>query len=481
MSTSVPALARLSPAHLPDIPAAAAEILAYLIVLAMGVLAFLLGWLTPNEAAVLTVLMLLFLLVLSWNRFNQGRHPCFLFLCTLMLFQGGRLIGYCLGVVPDPLRVNLMRSSPFDISRNDAGIVLLALTISAICVYAPCRWNYRQIAPPVAAGVRRYLPYLYLLFYGSLPVQAFKNYKYYDYAQTHGGYIYFWVNHRDFASSVPLWVRLISLITLPAFVAIFVFETRKKHLYIATACYFGSSLLLLLMGARMATFGLIVTLWYVAGIKSGKRSHVAKAILLGLLLLAAAGVFQSLREDSENLSTYALDPLKFVTLQGNSLDVTEVVVKYRGMFSPYIGSYLWNELKNGFVPHDYRHYFRGRELGQDISVLLNPSAFAQGYGTAGSYVAEEYLVCGVIGVIVVSLLIGGLLHLLYRMSQNPLCLFSVAMILPEFLGMPRGDLLDWLSVIFRTSLFVIFLVGGWYIYQQFLWPNQTAGTTAIAN
>src|SRR5664279_3926087 len=84
------------------VPTAAFEVLAYLCVVAIGTLCFLLGWLSPEGAGVLTVLLLAFLIGLAWSRFDQGRHPCFLFLCTLLLFQGGRLIGFCLKVTPDP-------------------------------------------------------------------------------------------------------------------------------------------------------------------------------------------------------------------------------------------------------------------------------------------------------------------------------------------------------------------------------------------
>ena len=65
------------------------------------------------------------------------------------------------------------------------------------------------------------------------PIQLFKNYRYYEYVQQHGGYLSFFVNHGDVASSVPLLVRAIVLISFPAFVAIFVFERRKKYLYLA--------------------------------------------------------------------------------------------------------------------------------------------------------------------------------------------------------------------------------------------------------
>jgi hypothetical protein len=161
-----------------------------------------------------------------------------------------------------------------------------------------------------------------------------------------------------------------------------------------------------------------------------------------------------------------------VTLSGNSLDVTEVVVKYRGLFTPYAATYLWNELTFGFSPHDLQHYFRGRELGQDVSMLLDATTFETGIATAGSYIAEEYMIGGVAAVVLISLLIGYLLHLLYRLSQNVFSLFIVVILLPDVISMPRGDLLDWLSVLARTSLFLLVLGLGWKLYSVLVWLKQ---------
>src|SRR5271157_5305555 len=104
-----------------SLPGAALEVLIYLAGVGLGTLCFLLGWLSPNGAAVLTVLLLASLIVLSWRRFDQGRHPCFLFLGTLMLFQGGGLLAYCLGADNDPLRVQIMTPIPFYVSRDEVG------------------------------------------------------------------------------------------------------------------------------------------------------------------------------------------------------------------------------------------------------------------------------------------------------------------------------------------------------------------------
>lgn len=454
------------------IPVPFVEVLLLFAGVGMAAIAFMAHWLTPNQCVVLDGALLVLLLGLSWKNFNQGRHPCFLFLGMLLLCQGGRMLTYSLGSEPDPMRVRIETRVPFDLSRDQQGIALLCIALSAICIYSVCRLNYRRIGIPDPTSTIQYLPYLYLLFYLSVPVQIFKNYNYYQYAQAHGGYMYFWVNHGEFAATVPFWVRLVSLLTLPSFVGIFLLEKRKKYLYFAIACYFLSSLLLLLMGSRMGTLGLIVGLWYAAGIKSGKKTKTGAILVLALGLFVVAGVFQALREDSDSVTAYAVNPLKFVTLSGNSLDVTEVVVKYRPLFTPYATTYLWNELTFAFSPHDLQHYFRGRELGHDVSVLLDASAFDMGLGTAGSYIAEEYMIGGVAGVILISLLIGGLLHLLYRMSQNVLSLFIVVILLPDILAMPRGDLLDWLSVLIKTVLFLLVLWLGWKLYSVALWLQQ---------
>jgi hypothetical protein len=155
------------------------------------------------------------------------------------------------------------------------------------------------------------------------------------------------------------------------------------------------------------------------------------------------------------------------------LDVTEVVVKYEARFAPHVASYLWNELQDAFVARDVRDYARGRRLSYDVTVFLNSTAFSRGMGTAGSYLAETYLLGGLAGVVVFSLLIGGGLHLLYRLSRNMVSLFVVAMMLPEVLLMPRGQLLDWLSVLLRSAISIGILALGWILYRSLIWPKLT--------
>ena len=464
-------------AHL---PLALFEVLVYLNVVAIAALLFVMGALTPNGGVIITAILISGLTLLAWKRFDQGRHPCFLFLCMLTFFQCGRLLAYCFGAHIDPLKVQVSVYHPFGLERDEAGIVLLCLALSAICIYAPCRWKYERFSPPSDIRVSRYLPYLYLVFYGTLPIQLFKNYRYYEYARTHGGYILMYLNHGHLASSVPLFVRGVSLISFPVFIAIFVLERRKTFLYLVTVLYFATSSFILLLGPRMGTLGLAAVLWYVARIKSTRRVKIAPLVLAIVLLLVAADLFQNLRDDPGSISKYTFLPAQFLLLNSNGLDVTATAVKYRHNLAPFALSYLWYELGDAFVAADQRDYFPGKRLSFDVTVLLNRTAFASGYGTAGSYVGEAYVIGGIAGVTIASLLIGLGLRVMYKLSSRPFSLFIVAMVLPDVLSMPRGQLLDWLSVLFRSAISIALLAVGWELYRLLAWLRPANDKGALS-
>ena len=375
-------------------------------------------------------------------------------------------MAYVLGANVDPLRVQLLTPNAFYLSREETGTVLLVLALSGICVYAPCRWNYRSLPPTPNVAVKPYLPYLYLLFFVTLPVQLFKNYRYFEYAREHGGYFFIYVDHAALAGSVPFLVRVIPLITFPALIGIFVFERRKKLLFLATALYFLTALFILLLGSRVAAFSLVLSLWYVARVKSTRKVRIVRLVALVLLLLLVGDAISRFRQEEE--IPPAFSPVNVLAGQGASLNVTEVMVKYRPLFTPYVGSYLLRELQNAFVANDVRSYYRGRAFAFDVTVFLNPAMFAIGYGTGSSYVGEAYVIGGIVGVICISLVIGMGLHICHRCSRSATSLFLVAMILPEVLMMPRNGLLDWFSVLVRSGISILLLAMGWLFYDFFL-------------
>jgi oligosaccharide repeat unit polymerase len=480
-STTFPVCAAESPKL-----GAALEIVGYLMAVAAATLCFLMGWLTCKGAEVLTALLLVSLIGVAWKRFDGGRHPCFFFLCTLTVFQAGLLLAYCAGGASDILHVTLLTWYEFGVSPNVAALALLSIALSAICIYVPCRWNYRSFSPPGNSPFGRLLPYLYVLLWLSVPIQLFKNYRYYEYAKDHGGYLVLFLDHGGMAASVPLAVRAISLISLPAFVGIFVLEGRKKFLRTATGVYFLITAPVLLTGSRGAIFSLVLSLWYVAKVKSVKPARLYKMGLLGVGLVLAGALIGSSRNESGEFHALA-GPSQFIAGQGSSLNVTEVAIGYRRRFAPCLPSYLAGELLSAFVAPDQANYTPGKHFNDDLAMFLNPTDFLLGHGTGSAYLAEAYLMGGLSGIVLVSGLLGVLLHGMHAHSRNPLQLFLVAMILPDVLWMARGGLLDWVSASVRVGISMLLLLLGWYLYQAMarigcvLWRTANATDPSVQN
>jgi len=183
------------------------------------------------------------------------------------------------------------------------------------------------------------------------------------------------------------------------------------------------------------------------------------------LLMLVADVVRQNREDTQTREL-SFVPVEFLNLQGISLDVLSTVVAYREYFSPYAWRYPLYELQNAFVPIDTEHYGRGKLLPYDVPVLLNVNAYNLGAGTGGSYIAESYAIGGMLGVIVLSLLVGGGLRLMQVLCRNIFGLFLVAMTLPDVILMPRGELLDWFSALLKNAIAILLLWIGWKVYTM---------------
>ena len=359
--------------------------------------------------------------------------------------------------------MTLLTVYSFDVSRNVQGLVLLSIALSALCIYAPCRWSYRRATPPLSAQFDLYLPYFYCLFTLSVPVQLYKNFCYYQYAKQHGGYLVFFLDHGGMAASIPLAVRAISVISLPAIVGILVLERRKKWLRTATAIYFLVAAPILLTGSRGAIFSLILALWYLAKMKSNGHARWYAVALIGITLIVLASLIGSLRTDSSESFAVA-GTSRFLQEQGTSLDVTSVAIAYRQHFAPHIAAYLIGEMELAFVAPDQTKYKLGQHFADDVSMFLNPSAYQLGFGTGSSYLAEAYVMGGLPGVALVSGLLGTLLHCMHLYSRSPLGLFLVTLLLPDVLWMARGGLLDWVSVAARITFSLLLLWIGWWLY-----------------
>ena len=264
---------------------------------------------------------------------------------------------------------------------------------------------------------------------------------------------------------MPLPVRLVALLNLPVFLAIFVIEKRKRLLWMIAVLYFGVAGLYLATGSRGGTLTMALVLWYLARIKSSKRTRVLVPVLLAAILICVAVVVDATRRARRGVQNYLLGPLEFIAQQGISLNVTEVAIKYKDLFRPHIASYLFHDLWLVFVPSDISRYVRGRVLklghggvseskprqngfwywriipGGDVSI--GGAGWRRGVVASARIWPEPYL-C---------------------LRQQCVGLIVVALILPDFLLMPRGDNLAWLSTLMRNAILFCPLLAGWWLFS----------------
>lgn len=448
---------------------AALEIAAYLSMTGIAAIAYTFGWLSLNQAGMCALLLVLMLVLLAWVRFDGGRHPCFLFLGIFPIFQAGHLIAYAMGALPDPFMVRFLAPHPFDITPDTSAVFLLVLCLAAICIYAPCRWNYQGVSPIRAKLPGSVLPYLYLVFGISLPFAILENVLYFRYASAHGGYLVLFTQRAALIASVPILIRAGSNLLTPAFLAIFVLESRRIRLYAATAMYFLASSFFLLIGSRGGTLTMILALWYISQIKRARRSRILPVAVFALLLIGIAISVGNLRESSSEASETPFSLASFIAGQGTTMSVTEIAIQYRRLFAPYTVDYFVHEIENAFTAPDQSEFQRGTRFADDVTVFLNPGAYSAGAGTGSSYLGEAYIGGGIPGIILASLLIGVALDKLHRGCKSYLGMFVCAAVLPSILWVVRAGMFDWTAAVVRTSLLCFVLYIGWKLYSLCLY------------
>ncbi len=457
---------------LPAKMSAAIEITLHLAFTCLLVVLYEFNAISLTNAGFGVLIQLLILIVLAWTKLGGSRHPCFFFLCILPVFQAGRFIASAMGSNINPYQIAFLLPHPFSVSADSELILLLALSLSAICIYGPCRWNYKVVTANLSTLPRTGLPYLYKIFWVTLPFTILTNIIYFRYANAHGGYLAIYTDRLGMLSSVPLPIRAISNFTTPVFLAIFIFELRKARLYVATTFYFISSSIFLLIGSRGGTLTTILALWCVSSLKAmpktgaeKRRAQLIQMVGFGSVIILIAIAVGSSRDNAADSSPFTLS--SFIAGQGTTMSVTELAIQYRGRFSPYVFRYAKTELQSAFMARDQRGYSQGKTLADDATVFLNPDAYDSGNGIGGSYLGDAYVAGALPGVIIVSLMLGFGLNRLYLSCCKPMGLYVAAALLPSIFWAVRAGVFDWVAVAVRAALYGFVLFAGWKIYDDY--------------
>ncbi len=412
--------------------------------------------LSVNGCIWAVTLLLIGIFLSSWRNFKGGRHPCVLFLGMLLIFQGGRLIAYIFGVLSNPMDIEVATPVPLAVNPHAEITTLLLILISAICIYAPSRFEYQpvQFSPGYE---KKWLPALYVLVVLTFPFALEKNWLYLSYIQSHGGYLAVYTDNADLLQSAGFAIRSLALINNTALILTYVFERRPKRIFIILFLYFLLSGLDLLIGFRGKFFSQALGLWYIHKLKTGRRFKPLPLIVTAILASILAVVIGGFREER---SIELLSPLGFIAQQGISLNVTESAVAYYDLFHRYGLSYLWGGLIYGIVPPPAS--INHQLWTNDLTNYLNPVAADLGFGTASSYLAELYLAGGTFAVIIGSVIVGFILRYLHVKSKYAFGAALMAFLLPPLIYMPRLEFFGPLAALVRIGIgfvpVLIFLV-----------------------
>jgi hypothetical protein len=443
----------------------AIECAIYFTALLVSVVLVLTGALSLYGCLWLSLLLYAGLFTLAWRTFEGGRHPCFLFLGMLLLFQMGRLVGYALGATRDPFNVVVQTVLPITVSPTASEITILIILLSATAIYAVCAWNAPRIVLD-PGWEQSWLPACYLLLAASFPFVLYKNYEYFQFIRSHGGYLAIFTDSDAIAESAGALVRIMSLVASNAFLLAYLIERRSGRLALVTTAFLSTSVLELAIGLRGKVFLFLLTLWFLHNLKTGKRFRLAT---LAIVVLAGSFAAVAISGFREMRSTAVVGPAGFIAGEGVSMGVTQVAVQYRPLFEPHAKAYLANELLQAFYPGS--HFGQGELFDNDISVFLSVDAFREGYGTGSSYLAEAWIAGGFFAVLIVSILIGLALRALHRLGAGFAGAVAVAILLPSVIYLPRAQLLSPIAtglksgLVFLPMVPVLWLIR-WLLYDR---------------
>lgn len=411
---------------------------------------------------VVAAAVLVGLLFASWWQFDGGRHPCFLFLAMLFVFQGSRLAGSLLGITNDPMRIVVATTAPLDVTDATARITLFLIVTSALCIYIPCRLGYRPVHLP-PGELSQWLAALYLVVVFTFPFALYKNLMYFLFIRAHGGYLVVYTDNAAVLHSAGPIARAVSILCAAAILIAYVIERRRSRVALLLTLYFGLSGLDLLIGFRGKVFTEILSIWLLHNLKTGHRFRLAHVAIAALAINSVAIAVAAYREDSR---IKMLSPFAFLASQGVSMNVTEAAVEYRDRFARHGLAYLVDGFTTGISPIPSPE--EGRLWTDDLTAYLNPVAARMGFGTASTYLAELYLLAGLPAVILGSVAVGYSLKLLHRISASAPGAIVMAFVLPSLIYLPRAEFLNPLAAFVKAMVACSIVVACAYCFRCLL-------------
>lgn len=351
------------------------------------------------------------LTAINWYFHAGGRCLSFIFLVLSCVFLSGRAFPVLIG--DDSLLGIVSFGDGFEVEYDIVVVYVLLVLTSLFFIHIGSFLlnNSKSALKSFDFDASFYLKF-FLLF---LPFYLYKNYYYFNYIMSQGGYlsIYQGTEHLE---GVGVVVRIASLMCLAAFSLYFFHETEQRKLFLSLIFFsviFSSELL---VGLRGKFFVILLVLVFFYKVKFNKGFSIRELISLLAVIVLLAVLVEVTREQKDSSSVQGNILFGFLLQQGVTAGVNIEVLKEFDFFYKNAGSYLFHQFLAPF--YSQSEVQQGWFLANDISMRIQPEAFDLGFATGSSYLAELLLIGGWIGVCIGSLGIGMVLNILSRQYQG---------------------------------------------------------------
>ena len=274
--------------------------------------------------------------------------------------------------------------------------------------------------------------------------------------------------------SMAKYAMCIFLATLP----------KKRTAVIVLALYLIDALPLFIIGVRNPVIlRLIFSVIYfiLRDVLHDREKWIGRvektAMIIGApVLIAFMGIYATIRMDKTVNSTFLDSIADFFYDQGTSFDTIRAVHAVMkdlpaagpknytfGSFTDYlvygsIGQKLFGMPDIGNANSVMKATY-GSNLSHSAMYAINKKMYLKGWGRGSSYMLENYVDWGYIGVILGSIVLGVLLILLvYLMKQDNTLIRTIALI--SLLGLffsPRAEATDWIAFLVYTQFWVLII------------------------
>lgn len=283
--------------------------------------------------------------------------------------------------------------------------------------------------------------------------------------------------YSSFRSIFPNIVYKLSNYFLSLTLISLVFCKEKKHKNTFLSFLVVYCILELLSGARfMIVYVALFILFYLI-YNDHKILRNKKVIIYGLICIPIGifmlSIFNNIRKN-ERININIVSELgSFFSLQGSSINVltiAKVNETYLSNSSYVFGKYIETNLNRINSIFNTNYVFNKRiDLAFDVStIVLGSDMVEEGHGLGSSYLAEVYIDYGVIGIIVFSFLLGGIIGFMYGYSKtNIFALMFLFVSFQSIIQISRGTTFSFISNF--TSVFhwcivlVIYMVNRCFI------------------